>query len=130
MNRVVFSSASVHWGTPVAVYEALDSEFHFTMDACPLGDEIAGLKSWAGERVYCNPPYGPGIDTWLRRAREAALAVYLIPSRTDTRWWHRYVMRADEIRFLRGRLKFGDAAHNAPFPSAVVIFGTPPPPPT
>jgi hypothetical protein len=79
--------------------------------------------SWAGQRVFCNPPYGPGIGQWLAKATEADLAVYLVPSRTDTRWWHEYAMRADQIRFLRGRLRFGEAKSGAPFPSAVLVYG-------
>lgn len=78
--------------------------------------------SWASQRVYCNPLYGRGVGRWLAKAREAELAVYLLPSRTDTAWWHEYAMRADEIRFVRGRLKFGGAAASAPFPSVVLVY--------
>lgn len=73
--------------------------------------------------MFCNPPYGPGIGQFLSRAHEARLAVFLIPARTDTRWFHDIVIpKAREIRFLRGRLKFGGSKNNAPFPSMVVIF--------
>jgi site-specific DNA-methyltransferase (adenine-specific) len=88
----------------------------------PLFGTDALAKPWRDKRVFCNPPYGPGIDYWLAKAREATIAVFLVPSRTDTRWWHRYAMRADEIRFLRGRLKFGGAKNSAPFPSVVLVF--------
>ncbi len=71
--------------------------------------------------MFCNPPYSD-IYPWLAKAREAAVAVFLVPARTDTAWWHDHAMRADEIRFLRGRLRFGDAAANAPFPSVVLVF--------
>jgi len=119
----LFSSASVHWSTPHDLYAALDAEFHFTLDPCPLaGDEDGLMRSWVGQRVYCNPPYGRGVGDWLAKAREADLAVFLLPARTDTKWWHDYAMRADEIRFLRGRLKFGDAKAGAPFPSVVLIY--------
>lgn len=128
----LFSSANVSWATPRGVYEALDAEFRFTLDPCPLDETTTagaslwgkdGLaKSWRGERVYCNPPYGRGIERWLAKAREAELAVYLLPARTDTRWWHDHAMKADEIRFLRGRLIFGDATKCAPFPSVVVVY--------
>ena len=119
----LFSSLSSHWATPKAVYEALNEEFCFTLDPCPLdGDGMAFLKPWTGERVYCNPPYGNGASQWLARAREAELAVFLLPARTDTRWFHDYCLQADEIRFIKGRLKFGGAVFNAPFPSMVVIF--------
>lgn len=125
--RVLFSSASDRWATPPDVYAALDAEFGFTLDPCPLweqGEErIDGLiRPWTGERVYCNPPYGNGIGLWLARAREANLAVYLLPARTDTAWWHDYAMKADEIRFLRGRLRFGGQPNPAPFPSCIVIY--------
>ena len=125
----MFSSATAHWPTPAATYAALDAEFRFTLDPCPLGGgdrlimEHDGLaRSWAGERVYCNPPYGRGIDRWLAKATEADVAVYLLPARTDTAWWHDYAMQASEIRFLRGRLRFGDAKDGAPFPSVVLVY--------
>jgi site-specific DNA-methyltransferase (adenine-specific) len=125
MNRILFSSATEHWATPVAVYSALDAEFHFTLDPCPIGgtngDGLA--RDWSGERVYCNPPYGNGITNWLAKAQEAELAVFLLPARTDTRWWHEWVIPyASEIRFLRGRLKFGGSKNSAPFPSVVIVF--------
>lgn len=125
--KALFSSVSDRWGTPVAVYDALDREFAFNFDPCPLDGEGDGLSplfcDWRGKRVFCNPPYGPKIGDWLRRAVEAELAVFLIPARTDTRWFHDLVLsRAKEIRFIRGRLKFGGAKHSAPFPSMVVIF--------
>ena len=125
INRSLFSSASEHWATPQNVYDALHSEFNFTLDPCLLGGAEDGLAiSWAGERVYCNPPYGRGVSLWLAKAPEAKLAVFLLPSRTDTRWWHEYAMKAQEIRFLRGRLKFGGAKTGAPFPSVLLIYGT------
>ncbi len=129
-SRVVFKSASVEWPTPKAVYKALDREFHFDFDPCPIdgsnGDGLATLfTEWRGRRVFCNPPYGPSIRKWLERAQDAKVAVYLIPARTDTRWFHDLVLpHASEIRFIKGRLKFGGATNPAPFPSMVVIFGT------
>ena len=76
-----------------------------------------------GRRVYCNPPYGPGIRPFLERGLEADVAVFLIPARTDTKWFHELVLpHAKEIRFVRGRLKFGDAVNSAPFPSMIVVF--------
>lgn len=127
MNRALFSSASDRWATPSAVYDALNREFAFDFDPCPLDGSSDGLAplfcEWRGKRVFCNPPYGPGLSEWLRRAKEADVAVYLIPARTDTRWFHEIVLpAAAEIRFLRGRLKFGDAKAGAPFPSMVVVF--------
>lgn len=126
-TRVHFSSATDRWATPDAVYAKLHSEFQFNFDPCPLDGKEDGLLplfvSWAGKRVFCNPPYGPGIDEWLRRGLEADIAVFLIPARTDTRWFHDIVLpMAREIRFIKGRLKFGDAVNSAPFPSMIAIF--------
>lgn len=123
----LFSSATDRWATPRAVYDALNAEFGFDYDPCPLDGDGDGLSplfaKWGGARVFCNPPYGPGIGDWLRRGLEADVAVFLIPARTDTRWFHNIVLpHADEIRFLKGRLKFGDAINAAPFPSMVVVF--------
>lgn len=88
-------------------------------------DGLAPLYSdWTGKRVFCNPPHGPGIRNWLERGLDAACAVFLIPARTDTKWFHEVVLPlAVEIRFLKGRLKFGDSKNSAPFPSMVVVFG-------
>lgn len=125
---VLFSAATGKWATPAAVYEGLDAEFHFTLDPCPMDDaerimEQDGLaRSWAGERVFCNPPYGRGVWRWLDKAREADVAVFLLPSRTDTAWWHDYGLKASEIRFVRGRLRFGEAKAGAPFPSVILIY--------
>jgi len=133
INRVHFSSASIHWATPQALYQALNEEFEFDDDPCPHGafdEALAGkwgglTRPW-GSRTYLNPPYGKQIELWLRKAYHESLLgkliVVLIPSRTDTQWWHNWVMRATEIRFLRGRLRFGGAESSAPFPSALAIF--------
>lgn len=128
MERALFSAASDRWATPKAVYDALNNEFRFNFDPCPLdgtGDGLSPLFcEWRGKRVFCNPPYGPGIGDWLKRGLEAELAVFLIPARTDTRWFHEICLpKAREIRFIKGRLKFGDATNSAPFPSMIVIFG-------
>jgi hypothetical protein len=120
-STVHFTSASVHYATSADVYKALDAEFHFTLDPCPLGAVDGLTRSWKGERIYCNPPYGPGIGKWLHKASEAELAVYLLPARTCTRWWYTYAPLATEVRFLRGRLKFGDTKNTAPFPSVLLI---------
>lgn len=128
MNRALFSSASDRWSTPAAVRDSLFREFGLNYDPCPLDGETDGLaplwSEWRGRRVFCNPPYGPGLGEWLKRGLEAEVAVFLIPARTDTRWFHDIVIpSAREIRFLRGRLKFGGAKNSAPFPSMVVVFG-------
>lgn len=121
MNRVLFSSLSPHWATPRTVYDALDAEFHFTLDPCGLHEMGGIIRSWSKERVYCNPPYG-SVSKWLMKAREADIAVFLLPARTDTKWFHDYALQADEIRFIKGRLKFGGAKFNAPFPSFVLVY--------
>lgn len=128
MHSALFSSASDRWATPAAVYAALNEEFRFDFDPCQLDGDGDGLSplfcEWRGRRVFCNPPYGGGLGEWLKRGREAEVAVFLIPARTDTRWFHDLVLpAAREIRFLKGRLRFGGAKHPAPFPSMVVIYG-------
>jgi len=137
VSDTLFKSDKMDWGTPQAFYDLLDAEFHFTLDACATAEnakcahyytkEDDGLSMpWAGH-VWCNPPYGRDIGDWVRRAFEAsvrgAIVVLLIPARTDTAYWHEYVMRAAEVRFVRGRLTFEGADNSAPFPSAVVVFG-------
>ena len=125
MNRVLFKSNNDHWTTPTKVYEELNKEFEFNDDPCPLYATTDGLARPWGSSTFCNPPYSQ-IKVWVAKAaNEAAMGktvVLLIPSRTDTKWWHEYVMKASEIRFLKGRLKFGGAANNAPFPSCVVVW--------
>ena len=84
-------------------------------------------QDWSGNRVFLNPPYGRALKDWVKKAYEEGqkdntMVVMLIPARTDTQYWHDYVMKADEIRFVRGRIKFGDETNSAPFPSAVVVF--------
>jgi len=124
-----FSSQTPHWATPEVLLSDLDREFHFDFDPCPLGeaekDGSAPLfTSWVGKRVFCNPPYkGRIITAFLERAREADLSVFLLPARTDTRWFHDLVLpHAKEIRFIRRRVRFGGAANPAPFPSLIAIF--------
>lgn len=146
--RAHFSSATPEWRTPPHVFAELNREFRFTLDPCCTRDsalcpryytaEVDGLsQQWAPERVYMNPPYGRTIAAWMQKAygesQAGALVVCLVPARTDTAWWHDYAAKG-EVRFLRGRLKFGgDRArgHDAPFPVAVVVFrpNTPAPAP-
>jgi phage N-6-adenine-methyltransferase len=141
MNPGLFSSNQESWATPQELFDALDEEFRFTLDPCASASNAKcdryftvaddGLvQPWTGS-VFMNPPYGRTIGKWVEKAyRESLLGatvVCLIPARTDTAYWHDYVMRAHEVRFIRGRLHFGGGhertARNAPFPSAVVIFG-------
>ena len=126
MNAVLFSSQSDHWSTPVSVYERLNSEFGFTFDPCPLMAAQDGRRTrWTG-RVFCNPPYS-AIADFLRRGlydlavHNCELLVYLLPARSDTVWFHDYCLHG-EIRFIKGRLRFGESKNGAPFPSMIVIF--------
>ena len=126
--KAMHSSVSWEWRTPELFYKALNEEFSFNFDPCPLDGEVDGraplLSDWKGKRVFCNPPYGPESVKFLARASEAEIAVFLLPARTDTRWFHELCLpKATEIRFIRGRLRFGNAKSTAPFPSMVVIFG-------
>jgi hypothetical protein len=125
-NEALLSSKSDHWSTPVETYDELNREFRFTFDPCPLMSQEDGSKSqWRG-RVFCNPPYSK-VTEFLKKglfhlaAGDCEILVYLIPARTDTAWFHD-LCKKGEIRFLRGRLKFGDSKNSAPFPSMVVIF--------
>lgn len=140
-RETLFSSRSDDWATPVEVFQKLDSEFHFNLDPCAddqnhkceryFTKEIDGLsQNWGGYRVFCNPPYGREITKWVRKAYEEAhkkdtLVVMLVPARTDTKWFHDYVYNRAEIRFIKGRLTFGDSTEHAPFPSVVVIYRGP-----
>lgn len=135
-----FTSKSMDWATPVALMAQLEEIYGpFTLDPCATAENAKaptfytpaenGLThSWAGHRVYMNPPYGRSIGTWVAKAWYEAYVngdcdvVCLIPSRTDTRYWHDYVMAADEILFIRNRIYFSDGDGRAPFPSAVVRF--------
>lgn len=122
--RVHFSSVTDHWSTPKDVYEALNKEFNFNDDPCPLNGEGGLDREW-GTSTFVNPPYSK-IKEWCKKAHDewgkGKTVVMLIPSRTDTRYWHDYIMKATEIRFIKGRLKFGNSKNSAPFPSAIVVF--------
>jgi hypothetical protein len=124
--NIHFSSQRLDWKTPKAVYQVLDAEFSFDFDPCPPDPRFNGLEIEWGGANYVNPPYGRGIGAWIEKGYAEYLkgktVVFLIPSRTDTRWWHDYCMKADEIRFIKGRLKFDDQENSAPFPSAIVVF--------
>ena len=123
---VHFSSMRLDWRTPKAFYDELHKEFNFDFDPCPPNPEFDGLECAWGRRNFMNPPYGREIGKWIKRAfivaQGGALVVALIPSRTDSQWWHEYVMKANEIRFIKGRLKFDEHKNSAPFPSAVIVW--------
>lgn len=128
-TKVMFSSLSDEWRTPQSLFNKLDKEFNFDSDPCPMTNKLLkkGLKKEYGKRVFINPPYS-NIKNWLEQVDyfinwyPKKIIVMLIPSRTDTRWWHDYVMKAKEIRFIKGRLKFSGYKNSAPFPSCIVIF--------
>lgn len=135
---VHFSSKSNEWTTPQHLFDELNQEFNFTLDPCATEEnakcskhftiEDDGLsKDWSNDVVFMNPPYGREIKKWIKKAYEESLngatVVCLIPARTDTTYWHDYIFgKALDIRFLKGRLKFGDSKNSAPFPSAIVVY--------
>lgn len=144
MNQALFTSNSQEWCTPQWLFDSLNEEFHFALDAAANNSNAKCTKyytaetdslqqdwSSAGGAIFCNPPYGRTLKKWVQKAHEesekGARVVMLIPARTDTQYFHDYIYGKAEIRFLRGRLKFTDNAGNeyssAPFPSMVVIFG-------
>ena len=135
---VMYSSSTDQWATPQDFFDELNKEFSFDLDPCAdaqnhkceryFTKEQDGLRmDWGGSRVFCNPPYGREIGEWVRKCyeeghKEGTIVVMLIPARTDTRYFHDYILNRAEVRFVRGRLRFGDAETGAPFPSMVVIF--------
>ena len=152
-RELMFSSLSAEWETPWDLFDNLNREFRFTLDPAATAENALcekyytarenGLEQdWSGEAVFLNPPYGREVGKWVEKAyeeankqkRERAIVVLLLPARTDTRWFHDYVLRANEIRFIRGRLKFNnrlipgwreDGSHlvsPAPFPSMIVEY--------
>ena len=136
--KVMVSSKSNEWATPQDFFNLLDNEFNFTLDPCSTNENTKCKKhytiaedglseDWSNEVVFMNPPYGGNTGTWIKKAYEESLkgatVVCLIVSATDRSHWHEYIFPfAKQIRWIRGRLKFGDAKYSAPFASAVVIF--------
>lgn len=136
ISQGLFSSATDEWETPQDLFDELNAEFSFTVDVCALPinakcsrfftpEQDGLIQEWSLETCWMNPPYGRQIGKWIRKAYEesqkGATVVCLLPARTDTAWWHDYCVKG-EIRFIRGRLKFGGSKNSAPFPSAIVIF--------
>lgn len=137
-KEAMFSSKTDDWSTPKEFFNKLDITYKFTLDPCSTAmnakcrlyftEETNGLEeSWEGHHVFMNPPYGRDIGKWIKKAfeesqKENTMVVALIPSRTDTKYWHDYCMKANMIYFVKGRLKFGESKNSAPFPSAVVVF--------
>ena len=141
MNPALFSSATPEWETPQWLFDALNERFAFTLDVCATPEnakcgrfytpEDNGLlRVWWNasrqERCWMNPPYGREIVQWVTKARQeaerGALVVGLLPARTDTRWWQEHVHGHADVRFIVGRLKFGNAKSAAPFPSAIAVW--------
>ena len=136
VHRSLFSSESIEWATPQWLFDALDTEFNFTLDPCCTVENAKcktfftikddGLsQDWGTHSVFMNPPYGREIGKWMEKAYLSSLkgctCVCLIPSRTDSRWFHSWAMKG-EIRLLRGRIRFVGGKHSAPFPSAIIVF--------
>lgn len=140
-KKIMFSSKSDEWATPRDFFDSLNREFRFTLDPCAsqfnhkcekyytVFDD--GLKQdWSGESVFVNPPYS-NVKEWAKKCKQEGQkpntkVVLLIPSRTDTRYWHDYCMSATEMLFVKGRLKFGDQKNSAPFPSVVLVWDNSP----
>lgn len=135
--KSMVSSKTNEWETPQWFFDELNKEFNFTLDPASNGNHKCdkfytikedGLKQdWSKEIVFMNPPYGGHTGDWIKKALEesqkGAIVVRLIVSSTDRSYWHNYIFPyAKQIRFIRGRLKFGEAESAAPFASAVVIF--------
>jgi phage N-6-adenine-methyltransferase len=141
INPALFSSNSEEWSTPQGLLDELDKEFHFELDAAATVENAKCKKFWTKEddglkqswaistknSVWLNPPYSRNLDQWIHKAHTYAntyniKTVMLLPARTDTAWFHDFIYNQYEIRFIRGRLKFGNSKNSAPFPSMLVIF--------
>ena len=149
-TELMFSSKKDDWETPQELFDELNKEFNFEVDAAASDENhkcdiyfkknpdpfhCDGLTAdWGGHITFCNPPYGREIGKWVRKAYETqksawnykykTIVVMLVPARTDTKWFHDYIYNKEnvEIRFLKGPLKFGNAKNSAPFPSMIVVF--------
>lgn len=142
INKALFTSEKEDWEPPDQYFEELNEEFHFDIDVAASHENAklpryftkennALTQRWEGN-VFCNPPYGRDLRKWVEKAHKEYLRdpnrviVFLIPSRTDTSYWHDFIFDKATVRFLRGRLKFeveGEPKDAAPFPSALVIYG-------
>ena len=134
----MFSSATDLWETPQEFFDDLNREFRFGLDVCATPENAKcknyftqkqdGLSQhWGGYgTIWCNPPYGREIGKWVQKAfneaQNGTTTVMLLPARTDTKWFHNFIYGQADIRFIKGRLKFGGQNNPAPFPSMVVIF--------
>lgn len=137
VNKALFSHKTDEWETPQDLFDELDREFGFEIDVCATeqnhkcerfyDQEFDGLaQDWQTMTVWCNPPYS-NISAWCKKCAEHnGIAVMLVPARTDTKWFHEYCYKKPnvEIRFIKGRLKFGNSKNSAPFPSMIVVFNS------
>ena len=139
ISRTLFKSNKMDWETPKWLFDLLDDEYKFSLDVCATKENAKcwsyytkadnGLRRrWEGS-VWCNPPYGREVGQWTARAvkqiryKRLVRAVFLLPVRTDTKWWNETVLgRANELRFIEGRLRFVGAKGCAPFPSVIAIY--------
>lgn len=141
LNQGMFSSNSSEWETPQDLFDVLDNQHHFVLDACatPVNAKCDRFYTLAEDGLsqpwesctWCNPPYGRAITDWVEKAYTECVynhvsSVLLLPARTDTRWFHDYLYKQEQhgisIEFLRGRLKFGNSQNSAPFPSMIVML--------
>jgi len=127
MNKqACFTSTKDEWNTPRSLYEKLHKEFDFDFDPCPENPTFDGLNIEWGTSNFVNPPYS-NWQKWVKKGfkeyKKGKLVVFLLASRTDTKVFHEIILPfASEIRFIKGRLKFGGSKYGAPFPSVIVIF--------
>ena len=135
-TQVMFSSNKTDWTTPQDLFDKLNEEFGFTVDLCAddfnhkcakyyTKENDGMMADLTGEVVFCNPPYGAKeTPRWIQKCAESnCVSVMLLPRRTDTKAFHQWIYGKAEIRFIKGRLKFGGGCNNsAPFPSMIVIF--------
>ena len=137
---LMFSSNDDSWETPPSLFNVLDMEFNFTLDPCCTKqtakckkfftkEEDGLIQDWSKDIVFVNPPYGREIGKWVEKsyneAKKGAKVVMLIPSRTDTKWFHDFIYNKAEIRFLKGRIRFlqnKKELNAAPFPTMLIIF--------
>lgn len=138
IQKGMVSSKSNEWSTPNDLFYDLNKEFDFTLDPCSTDLNCKckkhytiksdGLKQdWSCDVVFMNPPYGGNTGKWIKKAYQESLkggvVVCLIVVSTDRSYWHEYIFPyASEIRWIRGRLKFGHSKSTAPFASGIIIF--------